>query len=122
MELGDGVPPEGLVVVDIASTEGEGGAGARVIGKGLVSGLDDDTESSRAATFESPEEVGVGLGVGSSQNTISSDDLELKSGIGKETVEVGQGTVSATLNKTTSNTDSLHVRVSTFIGRAKHIY
>lgn len=107
VELGDGIPPEGLVVVDIGRTEGEGGAGAGVIVKGLVGGLDDDTESRRAATPESPEEVGVGRGVGSSQNAISSDDLELESGIGKEAVEVGQRTVATTLDETTSNTDSL---------------
>lgn len=107
MELGNGVPPEGLVAVDVGGAEGEGGAGAGVIVKGLIGGLDDNAESSRTATTESPEQVRVGLGVGGSQNTISSDDLELKRGVGKEAVLVGQRTVTTALDETTGNTDGL---------------
>lgn len=66
MEFGDGIPPEGVVVVDVGRAEGEGSAGAGVIVKGLIGGLNDDTERRRATAPKSPEEVGVGLGVGSS--------------------------------------------------------
>lgn len=85
---GDGLPEEGCVG-SVRRVDVEREPGARVVLEGLVGRFDNDGERGRAAAAESPEEVGVGLGVGGFERAVSGDDLEFEGRVGEEAVEVG---------------------------------
>ena len=88
VEGGDGLPEEGCVG-GVRRVDVEGEPGARVVLEGLVGRFDNDGERGRAAAAESPEEVGVGFGVGGFERPVGGDDLEFEGRVGEEAVEVG---------------------------------
>lgn len=111
VELADGLPVKSGIGVG-GGVDIEIDAGAWGVDKGLVGSLGDDSKGGGTTSLEGPEQVRVGVGIGSLDLAIGRDDLELNSRVGKESVEVGQGAMATALHKASGDTNSLMIPVS----------
>ena len=93
----------------VGSVDDEGGGGGFLLWESPEYDFSNDAQIARTSATESPIEIFVGTRVRSAVLTIGSDDLEFEDIVSTHPVESGHGTVAASLNVSTSNTDGLNM-------------